>query len=976
MKYITKTNGPCVILAGAGTGKTHSIVEKIKYLIEKKEYLPENIVCLTFSNEAVNTIRQRILPYLKNQKIDTQFLDDFNCKGSCSTCKRQCFCSDRHNQEPIIRTFHAFCADIIRKHGEKIGMKENFKIILPDDGKILLHKHFKTHPSLCTKYIEEISIAKDLGYSVEKLEKKVNNSLKEIDELVKELEELKFQVNTAHIKKINTEESEKLKTKKEEIEEEIKQRKFIHAWKSYEKIKTVKNGLDYSDLNHKALEILEKFPEVANEYEYIVIDEFQDTNRLQCELIKKIAIHKNITIVGDLNQSIYRFRGAYKDNFNYIKKELNIGDSDLFKLDKSYRSTNKILAVAHELIKNNYKNQEECFEVKNVHNESGEEVKIFELKNSNEEVRKIIEIIKEEISLQTPLQEICVIFRTHQQANLLKKELDYQEISYITLNKESLLKSSLIKQIRAYLILTNKYKNLASGGDSSWWDLMHLASLNKNEEIQFAKDLRDLQKSECITKELIDNGLKNVSEQVKNHLSSIIKIIVALSEQKETTKIIEKLYQLLGFQNTNTKEEQENILALEKFNSIAKDFSETESRELGLFLNHLDVLDVLNISIETPTISKEGIRIMTNHATKGLEYTSVIMSSMAQRKFPLEHKNSKIIKIEESNDDESQLAEERRLCYVGCTRAKKRLCLTYAKEYGKRSFEPSQFLKEMNYIENKNINFIKDETNSFFQKEEKTEIKTADKLEIENVLFSVSSLQKFDECQKKYEYKYIYKMPEPTPQSWEAITLGNFVHKVLEEGVRRNFKTIKEFEDCAKIIQMNEFKEANINEAVSMIKVFVERNKKRYNENSLVEQGLLINLDGLKFTGYADRIDISDNGEITIVDYKTGKSEVKPRYRNWQLGLYALASRNFGTPKTLVLEMLQKDHPLEFNIDSKGVAKEIHSSRTQFSLQEVRSELIETAKAILQARQNGFKSCPVEKGCEFCEEWVYKKQII
>ncbi len=966
MNYLTKTSGPCVILAGAGTGKTYSIVEKIKYLIEKKVYRPEEIVCLTFSNEAVNTIRQRIFPFLKS------------------------------NQEPTIRTFHAFCADILRKHGEKINVKENFKIILPDDGKILLHKYFKTHPQLCTKYIEEISIAKDLGYSVEKLEKNIHTSLKDIDELSKELEELKFIVNTSHLKKIKIEESEILKSKKEQVEEELKQRKFIHAWKSYEKIKTIKNGLDYSDLNHKALELLIKNPEVTEEYKYLVVDEFQDTNKLQCDLIKLIAPHRNLTIVGDLNQSIYRFRGAYKDNFNQIRKELDIEDSDIFKLDKSYRSTNKILSIAHELIKNNYKIPSECFEVKSAYNESGENILVYELKNANEEVRKIIELVKSEIEKQTPLEEICVIFRTHQQANALKKELDYQNIPFINLNKESLLKSQIIKQIRAYLNLINKYQNSGKGGDSSWWELMHSASLSKGDEIQFAKTLRDLQKNECITKEIILNGIKGISQEATTKLSAINKIVIAVSEEQETAEIVKKLYQLLGVHSANTKEDQEKILVLEKFKNLVKEFSENESKELGLFIHHLETLDALNVSIESPIITKKGIRIMTNHATKGLEYTAVIMCSLTQKKFPLEHKNTSIISISESNDDESQLAEERRLFYVGCTRAKKRLYMTYAKEYGKREFEPSQFLKEINYQENqkidadaqflddrrsnlerndrhKNIDFIKDES-ELYEKQEIIEIKTADTIEPQKLSFSASSLQKFDECQKKYEYKYVYHMPEPTPQSWEAIALGNFVHKVLEEGVSKGIKSIKEFEDCAKTLQMEEFKESNFDEAMQMIKVFVERNKGRYNQNSLVEQKISITLEDLYFTGYADRIDISDNGEVTIVDYKTGKSEVKPKYRNWQLGLYALASREFGTPKTLILEMLQKDHPLEFNIDSKGVAKEIHSTRTQFSLIQVRQELIDTAKAIIQARQTGFKPCQVEKNCDFCEEWVYGKK--
>ena len=455
---------------------------------------------------------------------------------------------------------------------------------------------------------------------------------------------MQFEVNTAHLKKISLANVEQIKTKKESLEEEIKQRKFIQAWKSYEKIKSLKNGLDYADLNHKALELLNKFPEAAEDCKYLIIDEFQDTNKLQCELIKKIAPHKNITIVGDLNQSIYRFRGAYKDNLNYIKKELNITEADLFKLDKSYRSTNKILSVAHKLIRNNYQNPEECFEVKSANNEHGEPVTVCELKNAKEEVRKTIEIIRYELEKRTPFHEICVIFRTHQQANLLKKELGCQKIPFITITKEPLLKQPVIKKIRAYLNLINKYQNNLKGGDSSWWDLLHESFLEKKDEIACAKALQKLHNHECIAKEIIDNGLSEISEQAKTKLSAIIKIIKSLSESKSPGhEIIKKLYQIIGIQSAKTKEEQEKILSLERFHTLAKEFGETESPELFMFLHHLEMLDALNVSIDTPTIAKEGIRIMTNHATKGLEYTAVIINCLAQKKFPLEHRNKKII---------------------------------------------------------------------------------------------------------------------------------------------------------------------------------------------------------------------------------------------------------------------------------------------------------------------------------------------
>jgi DNA helicase-2/ATP-dependent DNA helicase PcrA len=289
---IQKTTGPCVILAGAGTGKTHAIVEKIKYLINQKIHSPEKIVCLTFSNEAANSLASRILKQIKTEK------------------------------QPIIRTFHSFCADILKKHGTKIGIPENFKILLPDDAKIILYKNFKIQPSFCHKYVNEIGIAKDLGISVEKAEiylAQKNISSKE--QIEKEINELSFHLQTAELKK---EEKTLLKEKINNLSKLFQTKKFIDAWKAYEKFKTVKNFQDYSDLNKNALILLKKHPEISKEYSYIIVDEFQDTNKLQCDFLEKIAWGKNITIVGDLNQSIFRFRGAYKNNLEQFKKFLGV----------------------------------------------------------------------------------------------------------------------------------------------------------------------------------------------------------------------------------------------------------------------------------------------------------------------------------------------------------------------------------------------------------------------------------------------------------------------------------------------------------------------------------------------------------------------------------------------------------------------------------------------------------------------------
>ena len=923
-QYLSNLKGPCVVLAGAGTGKTRSIIEKLKYIINNKVYPIERVVCLTFSNEAVNNLRERIIPHLKDK-------------------------------EPIISTFHSFCADLLRAYGEKIGVKQNFKIITPDDGKILLHKYFKVVPLLCNNYINEISSSKDLGKNISTFEKH-SKSIEEIQKLSKELEYSKFKINTNHINKISKSEIELIKEKRDSLEEQIKQAKFIQAWKNYEKIKSANNGLDYSDLHNKALELLTNYPEIANNFDYAVVDEFQDTNKIQCNILDKLALKRNITVVGDLNQSIYRFRGAYEDNFNYFRQIFNVSNDNIFKLDKSYRSTNKILNIAHELIQNNYKNKEECFKVKSAYNIDGDKTKVFELNNGKEEVRKIIEIIKEELKNNTKLNQICVIFRTHQQSNLLKKQLEYESIPFTSVNKDSLLKNDKIKLIRAYLTIAEKIQNNSKGGEQAIWEIINQSIINQKDNFTITKVIqRKREKSECICLDFTKEDFEVSKEsQVKIELiRKVINQVIEISKLK-AHEIVKKLYEILNV------EDKDSIPTLEKFHLFVKELPEQDSDLSGL-LYHLNTIDSLNINIESPELIKDGVRIMTNHATKGLEYDVVIMSSMVQKKFPIE-------KFNEEESLESQISEERRLCYVGFTRAKKRLHLTYALEYGQRKFEQSQFLKEIDYQNNEDVEFVVDNDEKY--KAPEVDIKPATDLEQTSISFSPSSLQLFDECEKRYEMKYIYNMPDPTPQSWEAITLGIFIHNVLEKAVKNNKKTEKEIEDIAKITQLDEYKDINLDDAMLMIKVFLERNKQLYNNNSQVEVHLKTTIENINFTGYADRIDISDTGEVTIVDYKTGKWDVKPRYRNWQLGIYALASKKYGTPKRLILDMLQKETPLIFNLDSKGIAKEIHSPRTYFDLNEVKKEIVETANKIMQARKSGFKPCSIEKNCNFCEDLI------
>src|SRR3989338_742356 len=972
---IEKVKGPCVILAGAGTGKTHTIVEKIKYLISNKIYDPKRIVCITFSNEAANSLLLRVQKAVGLDK------------------------------EPIVRTFHAFSADLLKNYGEKIGIKQDFKILTPDEAKVVLHRNFKITPYNCHKYIASIGTAKDLGLSVDDLKQHSDNLLKQFEgiDLEKRLENLNFELQTLHLRN-NFKEKSALLAEIKKVSSAVELKKFVNAWNAYEKIKFLRNYQDYSDLNKNALSLLQKYPEIANNFDYIVVDEFQDTNKVQLDFLIALALHGNITIVGDLNQSIYRFRGAYKENFHLFKNHFNVKDSEIFALDKSFRSSNKILRNAHKLISNNYTNKEECFIVENAHGREGDKIEIYELKNAREEARKVTELINKELAAGTDYNDICVMFRTHQQGRVIKKLLEMNNIPYSSVSKNSLLKHGSVRVAVDYLTILNKLIRKEKGEEQAWWDLIYTLKFSESDLIKIGKFIKENKESEDLSEKLLKSLFDlSLSEQGKMSfkvLADRINLMLAFVEkEKEISKLIPEIYRMAGLINENrTREDKEISLNLNKFLELAQSHANLYAPDLSSFLHYLDILQNLDIEIEASELERYGVQLMTSHSTKGLEYKTVIITNMAQKRFPIEKYTSNslipvelypelkdIAKLSEDEKEyyvkdyekQNQILDERRLCYVSFTRAKEKLILTYAQEYANKKAYPSQFLQEIDYKKNSDAAFSIDLEEKYavseLQIKKASEVVLGEEVKktIEKRAFSPSALLTFAECQKEFEYKYVYNMPDRKTLSWDALRLGSFVHIVLERGVKNNFRNLEDFLNLAKELHLEEdWQSVNFSEAEHMLKIFYERNKSKYNEKSKTEQELRANISGLHFIGFADRIDFSDKG-LEIIDYKTGRSQITPRHREWQLGYYALAASSLGKVHKITLDMLKQEKPIEFEIDDKGNAVSVNSD-LWFNINKVEEELVDTAKQIVNAYKAGFKPCPIEKNCEFCGEYVYE----
>ena len=992
MDPIKKSDGPCVVLAGAGTGKTHTIVEKIKYLIKEGIYLPERVVCITFSNEAANNLLSRVEKELGVGK------------------------------GPVVKTFHAFSADLLRKFGTEIGVSEKFKVLDPNEAKVVLFRSLRIPAVNCHKYISTIGTAKDLGIRLEDLEKYVEEEKSRFNglDLEKKVENLQFELQTLHLGKENREKKKELVSGIAKISKLLAISKFLKAWGAYEKLKEKHRYLDYSDLSNKAVELVSKNKQVAESFDYFIVDEFQDTNKVQLDFLSEICLKGDITVVGDLNQSIYRFRGAYRKNFDLFKARFNVSEKDIFNLDKSYRSSNKVLKAAHDLIVNNYVNKEECFFVENFENREGDKIESYELKNGKEEARKVVELVKKEKDSGVREEEICVMFRTHQQGRVIKKALEFAGIAYCAVSKESLLKQKSVKIVVDYLTILDKLRKGDKGAEQEWWDLIYRLDFLESDLIKIGRFIKDNRECDCLSKEML-RSLTNLQLSLSGKMCARVlierlKVLLKESMEKSLADLTKDIFSVSGL--LDGKKEKESLLNLNKFLELTASHESLYDGDLASFIHYLSVLDSLGIEVPAAEIESSGVRLMTSHSTKGLEYKTVIITNMAQKKFPMERyvgnallpvellpelkeELSGLDKLEKEYyvkeyEKKQQILDERRLCYVSFTRAKNNLILTHANQYGGRKFFPSQFLQEIDYKKNRDVNFFVDLDNKY--REPDLQIKTGfdlqsalnkpgfedllingikkidsrEKTKKEHRHFSPSALLLFEKCQKNFEYKYVYNMPDKKSVSWEAMLLGSFVHRVLELGVNEHFDSLDRFLQRSRdLSRESEWEAVDMDDAEHLIKVFYERNKDKYGEKSKTEQKLKMEIGGLKFIGYADRMDFSAEG-IEIVDYKTGKWPISPKSRNWQLGYYVLAASSLGKVKRITLEMLKQEKPLEFELDDKGNAEPVNSNRMSgFNVYEVEQEIIKAAHAVQEAYKSGFKACPIEENCEFCNEYVY-----
>ena len=606
IKAVKHIDGPCLVIAGAGSGKTKVLTTRIAYLMEQG-ISDTNILAITFTNKAAKEMRERLNVMVPGTRV-------------------------------FVGTFHSFGLKIIRENLELLGMDKNFTILDSDDVLSLIKK-----------------IMKDLGMDIKEISPYfVRNKISFIkNELL---------TDALLDKYFNT-----------EVE-----KKIIEIYHEYLKVLKKNNSVDFDDLLKLPVELFKRNSDVLERYQehyqYILIDEYQDTNEVQYKLSKMLADkYKNIFVVGDPSQSIYGFRGA---NFrNILDFEKNFKNTEVIKLEQNYRSTKNILDAANSVIKNNKERKE-----MELYSTLGDGVKVKYLRSYDEkhEIALIVDEIKKLLKEGYTYQDIAIFYRTNAQSRnveevLLKNGFPYKVVgSYYFYNRKE------IKDLLCYLRLINNTND----------DVSLRRVINTPKRKIGNKSVLDLERRADAAGISMFDAIDSGKElEFKNIILELQQDALNLSLTELIDDVLDKSGLKRELELEHTLEADLRLENLMEFKSITASYeARTGSVNLGDFLDEISLIADISEHQDDDNV----ITLMTLHSAKGLEFPIVFITGMEEGIFP--HQNAFL-------EGDAGIEEERRLCYVGFTRAKERLYLTNARKrmlYGKTtSNAPSRFISEI-----------------------------------------------------------------------------------------------------------------------------------------------------------------------------------------------------------------------------------------------------------------------------------------
>ena len=625
---VQTTEGPLLIMAGAGSGKTRVLTHRIAYLIEEKMVNPWNILAITFTNKAAREMRERAF--------------DLNSR----------------TQDTLIATFHSMCVRILRRDADHIGYNRNFTIVDPGEQRTLMKRILKELNVDPKKFTERtilgtISNSKNDLVTAESYAKNANDLYSEI---------------------------------------------VAKAYKRYETELKRSESMDFDDLIMNTILLFDKNPDVLayyqGKFQYIHVDEYQDTNHAQYQLVQLLAKRfKNLCVVGDADQSIYGWRGA--DMQNILDFEQDYPEAKVVLLEENYRSTKTILQAANEVINNNQKRRPKKLWTQNA---DGENIIYHRSGDESEEANFVAGQINHELQEnKRQYSDFAVLYRTNAQSRAIEEALLKSNIPYTMVGGTKFYSRKEIRDIVAYLnVIANVRDNI------SFERIVNEPKRGVGPKA--LETLRDFatQQDVSLLEAARDVTLSSLKGKAASELFNLAHILLNLADdvdQFTITELVEKVLDKTTYKKaleiqTTSLEAQNRLENIEEFLTVTKNFDDKEAEnavegETGLdklsrFLNDLSLVADTDSYDETSQVT-----LMTLHAAKGLEFPVVFLVGMEEGIFPLSRQA----------EDEDELEEERRLAYVGITRAEEVLYMTNASSrmlFGRSSYnQPSRFLREI-----------------------------------------------------------------------------------------------------------------------------------------------------------------------------------------------------------------------------------------------------------------------------------------
>jgi len=938
---VTYTDGPLLIIAGAGTGKTKVITHRIANLIAAKRAKPEQILAVTFTEKAANEMEERVdvlIPY------SYSFVE--------------------------ISTFNSFGETVLRNYGHELGYSVDINLLDDVEQAIFFREHLFQFPldyyrplSSPARFIQEL-----LG-TVKKL-KQENISPEAYQSYANEL------LNKA-----------KNKIKKEEATKHLE---IAQVYAKYQELLKQEGKIDFEDQILIVVDLFKKRPSILQEYQekyrYILVDEFQDTNYIQFELLKQLAEkHKNITVVGDDDQSIFRFRGASLSNILNFRDVYP--DYKKIVLNKNYRSTQPILDASYQLIEHNNPDRLEVQETINKKLESqvkdnGKSIHMFQFDTLSHEADRIAEIIQEKAGEGFQYKDIAILVRRNTDADPFLKSLNMKGIPFRFSGSRGLYTQDEIKILVSFIKSLTDFEDSKSlfylslsevyGVDA--YDLSMVSNFAYKKHISLHKVFR-----------MIHDG-ENPVEISQDSIEKVRKIFgdlldfVHLASSKNAGQVLFSFLDKSGYLKSLVKEgglpEEIKTKNIRIFFDKVKNFSDLSKNDsLYSFSQHLDLLQQVgdNPASAEAGLDEDAVNVLTVHKAKGLEYPIVFLVSLIADRYPGRGRREK---IPVPNDlvhanlpaAGNPIQEERRLFYVGMTRAKKILYLSWARDYGlKRLKHVSPFVLEALDLVKAPEETIRSsalEEIKRYAPRESMPAKFPGVKEDGVISLSFFRLDDYLICPLRYKFRHSMRIPILPHHN---LVFGRTLHSVI------NFYLLNKISgnDISEDELLKEYEKKWINEGFlsrehedmrkkegdKALRLFCRRERTQGHVPSLVEKDFHWFFKDVRFSGRWDRIDLFENGAI-LTDFKASqvkdqKEADKKTRDSLQMDLYALSFSKVREERLQEVRL----HFLESDIIG-------HAKKNKSELMQAMGKIEEVKEGI---RSQDFRAKPNWHNCNYCD---------